>query len=80
MAFSGAGTQADRAMLRQLTKMRKEFTPFRVSYPILLRRGLLNLVRCPNMAAARIGQILAIGIIITLFFAPLRDDYFRYVK
>lgn len=78
LAFSGAGTQADRATLRQLTKIRKEFTPFKISYPILLRRGFLNLTRRPNMAAARIGQILAIGIIITLFFAPLGDDYFRY--
>lgn len=77
LAFSGSDTQAHRATLRQLTKTRKEFTSFRVSYPILLRRGLLNLVRRPNMAAARVGQILAIGIIITLFFAPLGDDYFR---
>lgn len=80
LALSGAGTHADRAKLQQLTKIRKSITPFHIAYPILLRRGGLNLVRRPNMAAARIGQILAIGIIITLFFAPLSDDYFRYVE
>ncbi|OBT84548.1 hypothetical protein VE02_06800 [Pseudogymnoascus sp. 03VT05] len=50
--------------------------PFRTAYPLLVRRSLVNLRRQPELLIARIMQVVGIAIIFTLFFAPLKFDYF----
>ena len=53
----------------------KDYTPMYVAMPILLRRGLLCFKRRPDLAAARIMQVVGLGFFIALFFAPLKTDY-----
>jgi len=60
----------------ELGQMTRHMAPFWVSYPILLRRSLLNIKRQPPLVVARVMQVLGLGIIATLFFAPLGNDYY----
>jgi ABC-type multidrug transport system ATPase subunit len=50
--------------------------PFGLAFPILLRRATKNFFRQPNLLAARIGQVAGLGIVLALYFAPLRNDYY----
>lgn len=56
----------------------RDHTPMRVAVPILLRRGLLCFKRRPDLAAARIMQVVGLGTFIALFFAPLKTDYLSF--
>ncbi|TVY22935.1 putative ABC transporter ATP-binding protein/permease [Lachnellula hyalina] len=51
-------------------------TSFLKAYPILVNRASINFSRQPPLLTARIMQVLGLGIILTLFFAPLKHDYF----
>ena len=53
----------------------RDHAPMRVAVPILLRRGFLCFKRRPDLAAARIMQVVGLGLFIDLFFAPLKTDY-----
>ena len=64
------------ALPGELGRMRKRMAPFYVALPILLRRGVLNFKRQPNLGAARIGQVIGLGGALALFFAPLGRDYY----
>ena len=56
----------------------KDYTPMYVAVPILLRRGLLCFKRRPDLAAARIMQVVGLGAFIALFFSPLKKDYLSF--
>lgn len=56
----------------------RSYTPMYVAMPILLRRGLLRFKRRPDLAVARIMQVVGLGVFIVLFFAPLKTDYFSF--
>ncbi|KAJ3907169.1 P-loop containing nucleoside triphosphate hydrolase protein [Lentinula edodes] len=58
-----------------LVRLKKEPAPFYVAFPILIRRGLINFQRQPSLGIARIGQVLGLGLVQALFFAPLKRDY-----
>lgn len=58
-----------------LDLLRKEPASFHIAFPILIRRGLINFQRQPNLGVARIGQVLGLGLIQALFFSPLKRDY-----
>ncbi|CAG8954999.1 hypothetical protein HYFRA_00008688 [Hymenoscyphus fraxineus] len=45
------------------------------AYPILVHRASINFRRQPPLLVARIMQVLGLAIILTLFFAPLKNDY-----
>ncbi|TGZ83724.1 hypothetical protein EX30DRAFT_89937 [Ascodesmis nigricans] len=60
----------------ELGAMTRAPASFISAYPILLRRNLLNLRRQPSLLLARVGQILGLGAILTLWFAPLGNDYY----
>ncbi|KAJ4488579.1 P-loop containing nucleoside triphosphate hydrolase protein [Lentinula aciculospora] len=64
-----------RALPPDLTRLKKEPAPFYVAFPILMRRGLINFQRQPSLGIARIGQVLGLGLVQALFFAPLKRDY-----
>ncbi|KAF2012294.1 ABC transporter-like protein [Aaosphaeria arxii CBS 175.79] len=49
---------------------------FGPAFSILLRRATKNFFRQPDLLAARIGQVAGLGIVLALFFAPLKNDYF----
>ncbi|KAL8932803.1 MAG: hypothetical protein Q9216_006668, partial [Gyalolechia sp. 2 TL-2023] len=49
-------------------------TPFTTAFPLLLQRSFLNFTRSPPALIARTAQVLGFAVIITLFFAPLKQD------
>ena len=53
----------------------RTYAPMRVAVPILLRQGSLCFKRRPDLASARIMQVVGLGLFIDLFFAPLKTDY-----
>jgi hypothetical protein len=60
----------------ELGRMKRDMAPFYIAFPILLRRSLLNIKRQPPLIVARIMQVLGLGLVHALFFAPLKNDYF----
>ena len=56
----------------------RDLTPMYIAMPILIRRGWLRFRRQPDLAVARIMQVVALGVFIGLFFAPLGTDYFSF--
>ena len=53
-------------------------SPMHIAMPILVRRSWLRFKRQPDLAIARIMQVVALGVFIGLFFAPLGTDYFSF--
>lgn len=56
----------------------REPTPRHIAVPILIRRGLLCFKRRPDLAVARIMQVVGLAICIALFAAPLKTDYISF--
>ncbi|ORY68287.1 P-loop containing nucleoside triphosphate hydrolase protein [Pseudomassariella vexata] len=48
---------------------------FLIAVPILLHRAIINFRRQPPLLLARTMQVVGLGVILTLFFAPLHNDY-----
>jgi ABC-type multidrug transport system ATPase subunit len=46
------------------------------AYPILVHRAFINFRRQPPLLVARIMQVVGLSIILALFFAPLKHDYY----
>lgn len=46
------------------------------AYPILVHRSFINFRRQPPLLIARTMQVTGLAIILTLFFAPLHNDYY----
>jgi ABC-type multidrug transport system ATPase subunit len=46
------------------------------AYPILVLRSFINCRRQPPLLIARTMQVVGLAIILTLFFAPLKHDYY----
>ncbi|KAH7118947.1 P-loop containing nucleoside triphosphate hydrolase protein [Dendryphion nanum] len=61
------------AELGSLARTPASFGP---AFSILLRRATKNFFRQPDLLAARIGQVVGLGLVLALFFAPLKNDYF----
>ncbi|KAI0179814.1 P-loop containing nucleoside triphosphate hydrolase protein [Hypoxylon sp. FL1284] len=49
---------------------------FITALPLLLRRASINLRRQPPLLLARTMQVVGLAIVLTLFFAPLHNDYY----
>ncbi|CUS12557.1 unnamed protein product [Tuber aestivum] len=64
------------ALPAELGSMKRGRASFIVAYPILVSRGLLNLRRQPMLVIDRIMQVVGMAVVITLYFAPLKNDYF----
>jgi len=72
---SFAATTSDISTPAELGSFKRAMTPFWVSLPLLIKRSLLNFRRDGTVATARISQVLGYGVIVSLFFAPLKKDY-----
>lgn len=59
----------------ELGSLRRQMNPFLITFPLVLRRSSINLRRLPAILTARLAQISSMGIILALFFAPLKNDY-----
>ena len=60
----------------ELGALARKMTPFRISFPLLLHRSFINFRRNPPSIVARTTQVLGYAICLTLFFAPLKSDYY----
>ncbi|OTA98880.1 hypothetical protein M426DRAFT_16987 [Hypoxylon sp. CI-4A] len=49
---------------------------FITAFPLLLHRASINLRRQPPLILARTMQVLGLAIVLTLFFAPVHNDYY----
>jgi ABC-type multidrug transport system ATPase subunit/ABC-type multidrug transport system permease subunit len=59
----------------ELGSLKRQMLPFRVTFPLVLHRSVVNFWRQPPLVMARSMQIPGIAIIMALFFAPLKNDY-----
>ena len=60
----------------QLGSLVRKPSTFFSAYPILVHRAFINFRRQPPLLIARIMQVVGLAIILTLFFAPLKNDYY----
>ncbi|KAI0381261.1 P-loop containing nucleoside triphosphate hydrolase protein [Hypomontagnella monticulosa] len=49
---------------------------FVTAFPLLLHRATINLRRQPPLLLARTMQVIGLAIVLTLFFAPVHNDYY----
>jgi ABC-type multidrug transport system ATPase subunit len=60
----------------ELGSLRRGTAQFYTAYPILVHRAIINIRRQPDLLVARTMQVIGLGIILALFFAPLKFDYY----
>ncbi|KAI0388426.1 P-loop containing nucleoside triphosphate hydrolase protein [Xylariaceae sp. FL0594] len=66
-------TLATPAELGALVRKRASFA---TAFPLLLHRATINFRRQPPLLLARIFQVVGLGIVLALYFAPLHHDYY----
>lgn len=59
----------------ELGSLIRKSTTFFAAYPILVHRAFINFRRQPPLLIARTTQVTGLAVILTLFFAPLKNDY-----
>lgn len=62
-------------MAAELATFRRNTASFYVAFPLLVERAMKNHWRQPQVMNARLMQLIGYTINVTLFFAPLRNDY-----
>lgn len=60
----------------ELGSLARKPSTFASAYSILIRRATKNMFRQPEILIARIMQVVGLGIVLALYFAPLKSDYF----
>ncbi|KAF7883015.1 hypothetical protein EAF00_011504 [Botryotinia globosa] len=60
----------------ELGSLVRKSSGFFSAYPILVHRASINFRRQPDLLLARTMQVLGLAIILALFFAPLKHDYY----
>ncbi|KAF2031046.1 P-loop containing nucleoside triphosphate hydrolase protein [Setomelanomma holmii] len=60
----------------ELGSLAREPSSFVSAYSILIRRMARNMFRQPDIMIARIMQVVGMGLVLALYFAPLKTDYF----
>ncbi|KUJ14979.1 ABC transporter-like protein [Mollisia scopiformis] len=73
--FSAALNPTTISTPAELGSLVRKRTGFWKAYPILVKRAFINFRRQPPLLVARIMQVTGLAIILTLFFAPLKNDY-----
>ncbi|KAI9767682.1 MAG: hypothetical protein M1840_005554 [Geoglossum simile] len=69
-----AGRTSKIATPAELSSLKKQMNPFRVTFPLVLQRSAINIRRNPEILVARTMQVIGIGILLALFFAPLQAN------
>ena len=60
----------------ELGSLAREPAGIAAASSILIRPATKNFFRMPDLIIARIMQVVGLGIVLALFFAPLKNDYF----
>ncbi|KAI9761123.1 MAG: hypothetical protein M1840_002020 [Geoglossum simile] len=58
----------------ELSSLSREMNPFRVTFPLVLKRSTINTVKNPTIMLMRITTVILTGITCALFFAPLQSN------
>ena len=59
----------------ELGALIRQRSSFATAFPLVTQRAILNIGRQPPIVLARIMQVVSLGIVLALFFAPLHNDY-----
>lgn len=70
-----ARDDAEIATPEQLGSLKRQMNPFRITFPLVLRRSFINMSRQPEVLSARLFQVMGLAGILAVFFAPLKHDY-----
>ena len=60
----------------ELGALIRKRAPFATALPLLLRRAAINTRRQPELVMARLMQVIGLAVVLALFFAPVRHDYY----
>lgn len=60
----------------ELGSLAREPSSFMTAYLILIRRMSRNMFRQPDIMIARVMQVVGMGLVLALYFAPLKNNYF----
>ncbi|OCK83730.1 P-loop containing nucleoside triphosphate hydrolase protein [Lepidopterella palustris CBS 459.81] len=60
----------------ELGSLARNMATLRTAFPLLVHRAVLNFSRQPPILVGRIMQVLGLGLVLALFFARLKNDYF----
>ncbi|WDK18440.1 ABC transporter [Colletotrichum graminicola] len=72
----GSFNKTSLATPAELGALVRKRASFLTAFPLLLHRGLINFRRQPPLLLARIMQVAGLGIVLALFFSPLKNDYY----
>lgn len=68
-------SQSKIATSEELSSLQRRMNPFRITFPLVLHRSALQTFRNPEILMARTTQVIFVGGIFALFFAPLQTNY-----
>lgn len=68
ITFASSETSID------LSNYRKQQLPFSITMPVIFKRQFVNSLRSKDALISRTGQIVILGVVHTLFFAPLKHS------
>lgn len=60
----------------ELGGFQKHMAKFRTAFPLVARRAFINFSRQPDLMMGRIMQNIGFALILSVYFAPLKHDYF----
>ncbi len=60
----------------ELGSLARKPASFATAYSILMRRTTKNILRQPEIIIARIMQVVGLGLVLALYFAPLKNNYY----
>lgn len=60
----------------ELGALIRKRAPLTTTLPLLLHRALINTRRQPDLITVRLSQVTGLAVVLALFFAPLKNDYF----
>lgn len=60
----------------ELGALIRKRAPITTTLPLLLHRALINTRRQPELITVRLSQVTGLAVVLALFFAPLKNDYF----
>ncbi|KAG5355894.1 putative ABC transporter ATP-binding protein/permease [Yarrowia sp. B02] len=73
--FNAGLVRENQASFDPTTLVPRKPASFQTAYFILLQRGTIALSRSPQVYIARLTQPVGIGVVLVLFFTPLRSSY-----
>lgn len=59
----------------ELNSLKRQMNPFPTTFPLVMHRSIIQIFRSPEIMLARTMQVIGIGGIFALFFAPLQKNY-----